>query len=742
MRHELAWLSVVAVTFVAFFGPMTATDRFLILDDSWSWSLPLRDLAWDQIREGRIPGWTRAVLSGYPLLSMAQVGVGYPFTWGYLLDAVWGEQIYVLAPFLLSPTLMYAYARSIGRSRAASVLAGLSFGYGGAMASSITHNGMLSNGFMWLPLVLACLEHVRTRPFLPCLIVAALAYAMAILSGIGQAFLLAGLLIGAYAAFLTLFPAQNERSPWRRFRPITLGVLSVVLAAGVGAFQILETRRAHALSIRRELDFATFAQGSAPPLTALESLVAPFYASIGDVTAYVSMLTLLLGVCGLTLAPRGRARDPRMFFWLFVALVSWVLMFGANTPLFQLLHRVPIFNLFRVPARHSTEWTFAASVLGAYGWDALAGRLPRAAAGERWLRAAGVVVLLAAVVVAGFWIVTASPDGKTSYIIAKVVIAVMSIAVLLVGFATGSTAVRNALLSAVIPLACVTEPYICLSNWWFPVAKTREQLTTPSKTTELVQRVLPPNGRVYSYVEAFEEQRQSRPRFDAPNRTGWLGLDDVGGYEPLMLARYSHALGDVDLFAMARDRRPHASLGDPFNPRSRVLDILSTALVVRRVGQEDPSIPGEWSHTPALDRVILDFGGPTVQPRLQSGWSGGEILGQHSGVWSDGPRSRVAVTLLPLDAPYVLTILTGTFRPAVPLTLEVTVNDVHVGSLEIQPGWQERSLDIAKGVLVDGTNNVDFAYSRTAAPAATIPGATDMRQLALFVDQLAVTPAF
>src|SRR5262249_34737591 len=42
-----------------------------------------------------------------------------------------------------------------------------------------------------------------------------------------------------------------------------------------------------------------------------------------------------------------------------------------NTPFYQLIYRVPVLNQFRVPSRHSFEWTLAASVIAAYGWDAL-----------------------------------------------------------------------------------------------------------------------------------------------------------------------------------------------------------------------------------------------------------------------------------------------------------------------------------------------------------------------------------
>ena len=53
-------------------------------------------------------------MSGYPLLSMAQIGIGYPLTWGYLfLPGPLAEQIYNLAPYILFPVFTYAYAESL-----------------------------------------------------------------------------------------------------------------------------------------------------------------------------------------------------------------------------------------------------------------------------------------------------------------------------------------------------------------------------------------------------------------------------------------------------------------------------------------------------------------------------------------------------------------------------------------------------------------------------------------------------
>src|SRR5689334_11345337 len=126
---------VIFVVFVLFFWPATLKGRLLVFSDSLIYSYPLRVVAFDALRHGSLPLWTPTLLSGYPLLSMAQLGIGYPLTWFYLfLPGYWAEQVYVLAPYLLTPIFTYAYLREVGGSRLAALLAGLSFTYGGMMA--------------------------------------------------------------------------------------------------------------------------------------------------------------------------------------------------------------------------------------------------------------------------------------------------------------------------------------------------------------------------------------------------------------------------------------------------------------------------------------------------------------------------------------------------------------------------------------------------------------------------------
>src|SRR6266853_1326203 len=170
-RYDLGAFAVIVLFFVAFFWRALFTGKFFVTSDAFIYSYPLRTLVWQQLRQGHLPLWTPQIMSGYPLLSMAQIGVGYPLTWFYLfLPGRFAETIYDLAPYLLFPFFIYCYLREVGRSRQASILAGLAFGYGGFLISPVAYNGLLGNALLWLPLLLIAIERARTRPFTRCLL--------------------------------------------------------------------------------------------------------------------------------------------------------------------------------------------------------------------------------------------------------------------------------------------------------------------------------------------------------------------------------------------------------------------------------------------------------------------------------------------------------------------------------------------------------------------------------------------
>src|ERR1041384_1641589 len=142
-RADACVLACVVLFFVCFFPHVLFGDRFIIAGDALYYSYPLRTVAWRMIRHGELPLWTPYVLSGFPMLAMVQLGLAYPLTWPHLfLPDHWAEEIYVLAPYLLAPAFTYAYARELGRSRLASLLAGLAYAYSGLTTNTLGMNAL------------------------------------------------------------------------------------------------------------------------------------------------------------------------------------------------------------------------------------------------------------------------------------------------------------------------------------------------------------------------------------------------------------------------------------------------------------------------------------------------------------------------------------------------------------------------------------------------------------------------
>jgi hypothetical protein len=599
-RPDLGAVLVITAVFLLFFAPVLFTGKVFVTNDSFIYSYPLRSVAWDQIRHRSLPLWTPALMSGYPLLSMAQLGLGYPLTWGYLfLPGYLAEELYVLAPFLLGPIFMFAWIRELDRSRLAALFAALAFGYGGMMFSPIAHNGMLTNALMWTPLVLLAIERARTRPFSRSLFWTTVAYSMAVLTGIGQGIASLTIVILAYALFIGVAARSlpdsgagvGEKS-WTRWRPLGVALGAVVIGAGIASFQILETMQAQRLSIRSDLPYEIFSQGSFAPQVALKSLLAPLYFQT-DVTVYIVPLAVLLAAGALTTLVRGPQRDLKILFWLIIAVWGWLWMLGPSTPFYAYVYLLPVLNKFRVPSRHTFEWTFAVATMSAYGWDALRNRLASktrniVARVENLRFLTSLLLLTGAVVVAWLWwqstlTVTAPVDSDPQilrrFLYWKLLFTVLILVASWQGWRLLSSSRRTVVLVVAIVIACLVEPATAASYWWWPKAKTPDRFNTEAIATRFLKDKNPQGDRVYAHTSIWAEEYLAAPRIDPPNVSALRGLREVGGYEPLLLERYSRALGNITIDGVYP--RPGYTFDDKmFASESHVLDLLNTRFSV------------------------------------------------------------------------------------------------------------------------------------------------------------------
>ncbi|HEV2801024.1 MAG TPA: YfhO family protein [Pyrinomonadaceae bacterium] len=637
-RGDAAVLAFITLFFTLMFAEQIFRGKFLLAGDPLYYSYPLRTVGWEMLRQGQLPLWTPLVLSGYPLLSMSQLAFAYPLTWGHLfLPGHWAEQVYVLAPFLLSPAFTYAYAREVGRSRTAALLAGLAFGYGGMMCSGIAFAGVLSNSMLWLPLVLIPIDRAwrRRGRFVSLLVGASAAYTLSVLNGHGQSFLYTGIVAAAYGFYLSLVPppAREEKEDandgetgdkdptnygraskggdgasilsgwreWGRWRPLFVALGALLCAAGLAAFQILETMRAARRSIRNTLSYEAISTGAFTFKEAVASLLIPLNYST-DVSAYVPSLALIFAALALValVLCRDERRDARIYFWLAVAVVGWVLMLGPNTPAQQLVYRLPLLNKFRVPSRHTFEWTFAVAIIAAYGWDIAVRRgwlavKPSGAARMRHRRGFEKIVIAVllslAVAIGVYWWRAVQVPGlpgtsdytglpESTFLLWKTAFTLVLLVLIWRSARVASQRARAGLWMTAIAVACFVEPSAAISRWYEGMLFTEERFRVVSPTTRFLQNYPASEMRVYTRVQLYSEEFTTRPRLEAPNLTALYGIQNLAGYEPLIFERYSRALGGVGMDTVSEREGYAGKNARLFRPRSHVLDLLNTHFVV------------------------------------------------------------------------------------------------------------------------------------------------------------------
>jgi hypothetical protein len=384
---------------------------------------------------------------------------------------------------------------------------------------------------------------------------------------------------------------DNPAPPWSsftRWRPLAVLVVGMLLAAGVAAFQILETRQAQRLSVRRRLSYEQFSDGAFRFSMAWKSWLDPFHI-MGDVTAYVSPLVTLLAVISVVVALWQRPRERRIFFWLAVAVAAWFLMCGPHSPIYPLVYKIPFINLFRVPSRHTFEWTLAASVMAAYGWDWAANWVRRHAnrfSSRPALTWANAIFWVAASLAAGVaWyraskaLLPVNPPNleilSYPYLQWKLALLLLTMLAVVSVWLIGQRSLRGALLAFTVAIVCFFEPFNFVSYHAPPYSTPVSRLKYLAPSTKLAQQAPAEQNRVYSQLAMDFDG----PAADLPNITALAGLHNVAGFEPLMMERYSRALNSSAWDTV--NRGPNLVYDRSlFEPQSHVLDLLNTTFVI------------------------------------------------------------------------------------------------------------------------------------------------------------------
>jgi hypothetical protein len=565
--------------------------------------------------------WEPTMFLGYPLYADPNQQYWYPPALLHLVTHAYNA--FAVAPFVLAAFGTAGFVRSLTRSSAAGVAAGLVYALGGFMISHAGHL-MLVHPAAWTPFVMWAVESMRRRRDAVAMVAAAVALGLCGVAGQPQVFVFTATLAVAYV----LASARGAQIGPRTY--LLRAAAFLALGTAFAGIQLIPEALLALESARGSLRFGFFTALQVPATQlalravfpyALGPALLPWYAfSKADFAAFPEE-TIAVGLVSLALAFVALcsvAGDRRIFFWTAVACGALLLAVGDATPLASFTYNLPLYGLFRAPGRHAFEWSFAVAVLAGYGCAAIA----RRRAPARWIAgAAAFVICLVAVAYVQLTAGQPSPlqhlaqfygvnAGQIASPLTNGALGVpLATAALGLGFVSAATrfaGTRAAGVLLVLAVALDTGSFGWSAYWnWGAVGE--QSLTPPPWIRSLGAR-----ARAGSTRLAWLPGRAGG--IQLPNLSTLWGIPSVDGYTPLVPHRTADLLGVT------------GSGGVKFSsdPDDRSLDLAGASPLatlvepVLHVTAEQPFAPGDvhvflTSHGDEARRRAI-FGLPTPLP--------------------------------------------------------------------------------------------------------------------------------
>ncbi len=386
--HACIVVSAFTLVFTWLFAEPILHHRYMTESDLYEYYLP--------IFLAPITKWSSFEFSGLPAFADPGDFVWYPphFLFARVIGSWTGL---VVSAFVLAASFTYAYVYRLTHSRTGAAFAGLAYGLSEAMVERVPHLGTL-HCFVWLPLIALAIENVggdRRRTWIAA---GGIGVACAFLAGHPQP--------AIYTVYCTLLYAVVKFAVTGRDRRFAMAIFCIYFVGGLlASIKAIPLVEASVFMARQEVNFGQFAGHGNTPAQMLSILFPTILHEGREAPTYVGLATLVFAFAGATLL----RRDWRIAFWTVIAVLALLIGAGSATPVAQVLYAVaPLYQKFRVGARHLFLAAFGASFLAGYAIAALG----RGEIGASRVRAAVVVLLL---LVAGGAIVQAAAPGAFAY---------------------------------------------------------------------------------------------------------------------------------------------------------------------------------------------------------------------------------------------------------------------------------------------------------------------------------------
>jgi hypothetical protein len=312
----------------------------------------------DAIIEWRtIPLWSSTIMSGYPFAANPLSGLWYPPGWAALiLPLPLGFNLLIGLHLIWGGIGLYLLMRAEGLGKTAALLAGLSFGL---LPKLFAHYGAghltLLYAVPWTPWLLlsqrTCSERSGWFRIPPGLVLALI--------------FLADVRWGAFSALTwwAYSAVHTQQNGWLLIKKLSL---QTVLALLLAAPQLLPLIEFSSLSSRADLAPADVLANSLP-VASLLGLVLPASGIDHEWVFYVGGMVSLLALGGLLLSKARRSK----YFWGVLSLTTILVALGSQIPGSDLVAKLPLVSLLRVPSRALFLTGLGIASLVGYGLDAI-----------------------------------------------------------------------------------------------------------------------------------------------------------------------------------------------------------------------------------------------------------------------------------------------------------------------------------------------------------------------------------
>ncbi|MDE2950469.1 MAG: YfhO family protein [Chloroflexota bacterium] len=390
-RRFLPLLLIICATLILF-RHLTFSDLILARGDTYNYFYPYWDARNAAFRAGELPLWTTDLFMGAPLLANPQLGTYYPLNW---LTAPFRAPQAIKISILIHSVLaglgvFYLYREAVEKRAMPALLAALVYSFSGYLGAHVEQINQYQ-GLAWLPFLFALYHRTLTRGRTRRDgLLFALAWALQIFCGHTQTVFISGIGLGLYGIGLGIAAREGPRQIGRRL--LTLGTCTLA-ALLLAVPQLLPSLELIGMSNRG----SGFSAGEVTAFSLSPNLLGrallPSYDGqlFGEYVAYLGVIGLGLALWGVAAGhlPAGLRR-----VWIGLALLGLLLALGRSSPLFLLLAELPLFNLFRVPARFLALFTLGMSILAGMGLSAIerGSASEREQGGRRGLMAVGLII--------------------------------------------------------------------------------------------------------------------------------------------------------------------------------------------------------------------------------------------------------------------------------------------------------------------------------------------------------------